>query len=45
METRLMKWTHIVMLIVFAALCFGGTFTCKSNDDATSTSVSTGGSR
>ena len=27
-----MKWTHLVLLVLFAGLMFGGTFVCSSHD-------------
>jgi hypothetical protein len=26
-----MRWTHVVMVALLGALCFGGTFTCHSD--------------
>ena len=30
-----MRWNRLIMVVVLAAFCFGGTFTCKgsTNDD------------
>jgi hypothetical protein len=35
-----MRWDRVLMVLVLAALCFGGTFTCKEhNGNHTSTVV------
>lgn len=34
-----MKWQRLLLIILLAAMAFGGTFTCKSNDGDTSTTV------
>jgi hypothetical protein len=26
-----MRWNHLVMVIVLAAICFGGSFTCHGH--------------
>jgi len=28
-----MKWTRLVLIVLLAAMTFGGSFTCKSGDD------------
>ena len=40
-----MRWNRLLMVLVLAAICFGGTFTCKSSshDDHHSTTVVTNG--
>jgi hypothetical protein len=37
-----MRWDRLLMVLVLAAICFGGTFTCKSSthdDDHHSTTI------
>jgi hypothetical protein len=37
-----MKLRHLVLLVLTAAFCFGGTFNCHSKTDDTETTVTTG---
>ena len=34
-----MKWPRILLIILLAAIAFGGTFTCNSHDGDNSTTV------
>lgn len=36
-----MKLRHLILLALFAAATFGGTFTCESHDDNTTVHVNT----
>jgi hypothetical protein len=30
-EEAAMRWNRLILVVVLAAVCFGGTFTCKSH--------------
>jgi hypothetical protein len=34
-----MKLRHLILMVVFAALAFGGTFTCSTHDDDSTTVI------
>jgi hypothetical protein len=33
MTTPRVRWTTVVLIILFAAIAFGGTFTCKASNN------------
>jgi hypothetical protein len=36
-----MRWNRLILVILLASICFGGTFTCEGHTDHDKTTVTT----